>query len=171
MNYISSSNRKWIYLAAAVLVAVLIYQWGLSPVLSYKKELVQRQEEAQERLQELKKLEKRYVQAQKSSDKSDSLDQKDPNFTLFSYLEEQASKNGIKDNIEFMRPSSENLSSGVTERQVELRIGNVSLDKLTEFLKQIEFAPETIFVKRLTIRSPEKNPGNLQVNSIIVTYR
>ena len=171
MNIISLSDRKWIYLAAAVLVAALLYQWGLSPVLSYKKELVQEQEAAKDRLKKLKKLEKRYIQAQKGSDKSDSLDKKDPNFTLFSYLEKQASKNAIKNNIEFMRPSSKQLSSGVTETQVELRIGNVSLEKLTNFLKQIEFAPESIFVKRLTIRSPKNNPGNLQVNSIIVTYR
>lgn len=171
MNNIQISNRKWIYLAASLLVAILIYQWGIAPVLSYKKELVQEQESARKRLKELKKLEQEYARAQKDSDKSDSLEKKDPDFTLFSYLEEQASKNGIKNNIEFMRPSSKESSSGVTEKQVELRIGNVSLDKLSDFLKQVEYAPESIFVKRLTIRSPSNNPGNLQVNSIIVTYR
>ena len=164
-------EKKWIFIALAVLVAFLIYEFGFAPAISYKKELVQEQEQTEKRLKELKKLQKEYERAKSSGDKSGSMGEKSPDFTLFSYLEKQASKNGIKNNIEFMRPSSQELSSGVMEKQVELRIGNVSLSKLTNFLQQIEFAPEGIFVKRITIRSPKSNPGNLQINSVIVTYR
>ncbi len=164
-------NKKAIYIAAAVLLAVLIYVWGVSPVINYKQEIVQGQEAAEKRLKKLKKLKRKYEMAQKSGDEISSMGNKSPDFTLFSYLEKQASKKDIKKNIEFMRPSTQELSSGVKEKQVELRIGNVSLSKLSDFLQKVEFAPEAIFIKRITIRSPKDDPGNLQVSSVIVTYR
>lgn len=164
-------QRQIIFGTGILFIILAAVFWGLVPAYEYKAELKDQQERTLQRLQELQSLKTQYEQARSSSGSSRAMGEKGPGFTLFSFLEQQASRDGIKEQIAFMRPSSENLSSGVIEDQVQMRLESVRLPSLAAFLKNIEFAPESIFVKRMTIRSPRANPGQLRSDLVIVTYR
>jgi general secretion pathway protein M len=164
-------QRQILFGVGILCVLLALVFWGIVPAYDYKAELKAKQQQTRVRLQELKALKAEYEQARSSSGNTQALGSKGPGFTLFSYLEQQASRDGIKERIAYMRPSSENLDSGVVEEQVQMRLENVRLPSLVAFLKSIEFAQESIFVKRMTIRSPRANPGQLRSDLVIVTYR
>jgi len=164
-------QRQILFGVGLVCVLLALIFWGIVPAYDYKAELRDKQQRTRVRLQELEALKAEYEQAKSSSGSTQAIGSKGPEFTLFSYLEQQASRDGIKGQIAYMRPSSENLASGVVEEQVQMRLENIRLPSLVAFLKSIEFAPEAIFVKRMTIRSPRSNPGQLRSDLVIVTYR
>jgi len=154
-----------------VCVILAVIFWGLVPAYEYKADLKSQQERTRQRLEELQALKAEFEQAKAGSGNTRAMGEKGPGFTLFSFLEQQATRDGIKEQIAYMRPSSESLSTGVVEDQVQMRLENVRLPNLVAFLKNIEYAPESIFVKRMTIRSPRSDPGQLRSDLVIVTYR
>jgi general secretion pathway protein M len=166
----AKQRKLAIFGAAALLVLMAIYQWGVVPAMEYKQELISRQEQARVRLKELRALSERYERAKRSAGKDDSVGSKPSGFTLFSYLETRASKDGLKQKIDYMRPSTKALSGGLEERMVQMRLERVALETLIRFLRHVEFAREGIYVKRITIRSPRSNPGELKVDLVFSTF-
>ena len=163
-------RQRLIFSIAGCLVLLAGYQWLLKPALDYRREIRQEQRESRQRLEVLQRLKGRYVQAKQGSRADSVFGEKQKGFTLFSYLERRAAQAAMKENIEFMRPSSRQTSQGFLEQQVELRLDQVRLAKLIDFLADIESAKENIFLKRLTIRSPRSEPGSLKVDLLAVTY-
>ena len=164
-------QRQILFGTGIVCVILAIIFWGILPAYEYRAELQDKQQKTRVRLQELEALKAKYEHARASSGNTQAMGEKGPGFTLFSFLEQQATRDGIKEQIAYMRPSSESLSTGVVEDQVQIRLENVRLPRLVAFLKNIEYAPESIFVKRMTIRSPRSNPGQLRSDLVIVTFR
>ena len=163
-------RQRLIFSLAGCLVLLAGYQWLLKPALNYRQEIRQEQQESRQRLEDLQRLKRRYLQAKQGSGAKSMFGEKPKGFTLFSSLERQAAQAAMKENIEFMRPSSRQTSQGFLEQQVELRLDKVRLAKLIDFLADIESAKENIFLKRLTIRSPRAEPGSLKVDLLVVTY-
>jgi general secretion pathway protein M len=164
-------QRQILFGVGILCVLLALVFWGIVPAYNYRAELKDKQQQTRVRLQELKALKAEYEQARSRSGNPRALGSKGPEFTLFSYLEQQASRDGVKEQIAYMRPSSDNLASGVVEEQVQMRLENIRLPRLVAFLESIEYAPESIFVKRMTIRSPRASPGQLRSDLVIVTYR
>jgi general secretion pathway protein M len=92
-------------------------------------------------------------------------------FTLFAFLEGLAGRDGIKGQIEFMRPSVKSLGDMHQEEQVEMRLKAVSLDRLIPYLYHIEAAPEQVLIRRLTIRPQQRDKSQLEVNLVVVTRK
>jgi hypothetical protein len=99
-----------------------------------------------------------------------SLTTRRADFTLFAFLEALASREGLKGNIEYMRPSVKSLDDGHQEEQVEMRLNGVTLAGIIPYLYHVETAPEQVHVKRLTIRPQQRDQSLLDVNLVIVTY-
>ncbi len=166
------AKKRNILIAAAVICILLAgYQWGLVPVFNYRQELVREQHQAATRLQELFKLKERYGQVRQNEAQGKDLGQRTKGFSLFSYLEKQTTKDGVKEWVIYMRPTTQTMSEGLVEEQVQMRLENIRLAKLMDFLKHVEYAPEDISVKRAAIRSPKNSPGELQVDLVFVIYR
>jgi general secretion pathway protein M len=100
-----------------------------------------------------------------------SLSQRSKDFTLFAFLEGLAGRDGIKGQIEFMRPSVKQLSDKHQEEQVEMRFKGVTLERLIPYLYHIETAPEQVRISRLTIRPQQRNPSQLEVSLVVVTRK
>jgi hypothetical protein len=92
-------------------------------------------------------------------------------FTLFAFLEGLAGRDGIKGQIEFMRPSVKSLGDMHQEEQVEMRLQGVSLDRLIPYLYHIEAAPEQVRIRRLTIRPQQRDKSQLEVSLVVVTRK
>ena len=164
-------QRKYaVFGAAALLLLLAVYQWGVVPALEHKQELIRKQKHTRVRLKELQELGERYERAKQSAGNDESVGSKPSGFTLFSHLESQASKDGLKQKIDYMRPSTQSLSGGLQEQMVQMRLERVSLERLMRFLQHVELAPEGIYVKRATIRSPRNSPGELKVDLVFSTF-
>jgi len=122
------------------------------------------------RLQELLELEQAYRQfTAENAGLKEALTKRRQDFTLFGFLEALANRDGLRPQIEFMRPSVKALNETFQEEQVEMRLNGVGVKSLIAYLYHIETAPEQIRVKRLTMRPQQRNPALLEVNLVLVT--
>ena len=91
-------------------------------------------------------------------------------FSLFSFLDRQASEAGVKEFIGYMKPSTSEGDGELVESLVEMKLQQISLDKLVEFLKLIESPENVVSIKRLSIQESGKEQGLLEVILQIVTF-
>jgi general secretion pathway protein M len=165
----SRQRKRILYAAAAVCLLLALLQWGFIPAQNYRADLQARQELVIKRIQELKTLGRELEQARESATATELAGDKPAGFTLFTFLEEQASADKVKNSVEFMRPLNEQRNGGAQEK-VQMRLDPVPLNRLAPFLTHVEQAPEGIFIERMTIRSPRQAPGRLQVDLVFVTF-
>ncbi|MCG6983064.1 MAG: type II secretion system protein M [Deltaproteobacteria bacterium] len=166
-------TREQLLVAAGIILVLLVVSlWIVRPILTKRRMLAAKIEQSEKRLQELISLERLFQQMKAESGRIESnLSQRSGEFTLFAFLEGLAGRDGIKGQIEFMRPSVKQLSDKHQEEQVEMRLKGVSLERLIPYLYHIETAPEQIRVRRLTIRPQQRNPSELEVNMLVVTRK
>ena len=89
--------------------------------------------------------------------------------TSLHFLEGLAGQDGVKQQIEFMRPSQKPISDSYQEEQVELRLKGVSLERLVPYIYHIETAPEQVRIKRVSIRPNRRDRSLLEVDMVLVT--
>jgi len=166
------TRNQLIVALGSILVLVAVSLWIVRPILGHRRKLAVKIEQSEKRLQELIGLEQLYQQMKAESGRIESnLSKRSRDFTLFAFLEGLAGRDGIKGQIEFMRPSVKQLSDKHQEEQVEIRFKGVSLERLIPYLYHIETAPEQVRVRRLTIRPQQRNPSELEVSLLVVTAK
>ncbi|MFP4070972.1 MAG: hypothetical protein ACLFTB_02885 [Desulfovibrionales bacterium] len=170
MNLKEIPRKQRIAAAGTVLVLLVLVFGVVLPLRQYNMRLEQRITQTENALQEILLLEKELAQARAQASKNTARVRDDSNFTLFAYLENAASGQGIKEKIDFMRPS-ERSSEGVTQEVVEMRLGSIRLATLVPFLHQVETGTDMAHIQRLAIRSQTRDPGLLDVDLLAVTYR
>jgi general secretion pathway protein M len=164
------NQRQLIWIAATVVAILAVSQWLIRPIFRQRAKLVTNIHRSEERLQELVRLEQLYRKMQVENVRVEkNLRNRRQDFTLFAFLEGLAGRDGIKGQIEFMRPSVKSL--GDQEEQVEMRLKGVSLDRLIPYLYHIEAAPEQVRIRRLTIRPQQRDKSQLEVNLVVVTRK
>ena len=164
-------QRQLIMIAAGLALVLILGLWVIRPIVNHRQQLGMSIQRTKNRLQELIDLEQTYRQvlAQNARVAKD-LSERQQNFTLFAYLESLASRDGLKNQIEYMRPSVKSLSDMHQEEQVEMRLNGVTLARLVPYVYHIETAPEQVRIKRLSIRPQQKNRSLLEVNMVVVTH-
>lgn len=164
------TRSQLLIIACSILVLLALSQWIVRPILNRRTKLAANIERSEKRLQELIRLEQLYQKMKAESGRVESnLRNRQHDFTLFAFLEGLAGRDGIKGQIEFMRPSVKVLSDKHQEEQVEMSLKGVSLDRLIPYLYHIETAPEQVRIRRLTIRPQQRNPSQLEVKLVVVT--
>lgn len=149
---------------ALLLLAVIL------PLRSHTAQLDSRIDRTQEQLELLNTLGTEYRAAQAATPRTQRA-RRGPGFTLFAFLEDAASRDGVKERIEFMRPGEVSGEGGVREESVDMRLSAIRLAQLVPFLHRIENGAEMVGVRRLTIRSQAKDPGLLDVDLTATAYR
>ena len=160
--------------AAAVAVAFfLLLQFGVFPIMekreTLKNEIVAKTEQykqmlaMQRQIQDLTKI---------SKDTEQLLQQRSQGFTLFSFLDGLAGKNGIKQNITSMKPTTSNLkNSSYSISTVNMKMQSLTMQQVVNFVHGIETAAQQVWIKGLTLTSGDKNENLLNALLIVETYK
>jgi general secretion pathway protein M len=165
-------GQKQLMLIAAGLVVILaLVLLVIRPLFNRRQKMELSIQRTEQRLQELIDLEQTYRQVLAENARvAKDLSERQRGFTLFAFLESLGGRDGLKNQIEYMRPSVKSLSDIHQEEQVEMRLNGVTLARLVPYLYHIESAPEQVRIKRLTIRPQQKNRSLLEVNMVVVTH-
>jgi len=166
-RFVKLSKREKVILAsgAAFLIVFIVFAGIIMPLLSYKSELNATIASKDEQLVKIYELASGINAYKELARKGDS--PRDANFTLFRFLEEQASKIGINERIEYMKPISD--MSDSTKESVEVKIRGIYQEDLISLLYGIESCPSGLRIKRLNIRRVERDK-NLDVTFQVVFY-
>ena len=142
----------------------------IMPTLARLKDLDGLIERKGTELAEMRALQADYQQMAGQSEKAlRALEQRGRGFTVFSFLESLAEQTRVKQNIKYMKPSTNSLSDRHNESSVELRLEKIHLDQLISYIYQIEYGEKLTRIKRVHIQPQYSNPSLLDATLVVYT--
>jgi general secretion pathway protein M len=157
---VNLQRREKIIVAVAgtLLVILLVLELIVFPIVDRRAMLTKRIVQRTQALAEIKQLANEYRGLTSGTVNNEArLKNRAKSFTLFSFLDSLAGKSGIKQNIIYMKPSSSNLKgSPYSLSMVEMKINNLTMEQLVNFLHGVETSQDMIWVKRVSLAKGEK---------------
>jgi general secretion pathway protein M len=95
---------------------------------------------------------------------------RNPDFSLFTFLDRQAEASQVKKQISSMKPTETEGEGVLSEVMVEVNMQQVSLQGLVDFLLLVESAENVVFVRRISIQESGRGSDGLDVALQIVTF-
>ena len=102
-------------------------------------------------LSELRTIVAQYKRLERNREDSKETSQGD-DFNLFSVLEKLATKSGLMDKIDYMRPGVLQLDDHREEKWVEVKLNQITLKEFTSYLYNLQSFGKGIYIKRLSTR-------------------
>jgi len=91
-------------------------------------------------------------------------------FTLFTFLDKQATKAQVKKQIKYMKPSTEEGDGNLQESMVEMKLQKIALKSLVSYLKLVESEENVVSIRRISIQQSGNEQGYLDVILQITTF-
>ena len=76
----------------------------------------------------------------------------DKSFNLFSVMEKLATEHGVMSKVDYMRPGNLLLDDRREEKWVEIKLNDVTLKELTNYLYGLRSSDQSIYIKRLSAK-------------------
>ncbi|MBF0100991.1 MAG: hypothetical protein HQK77_08795 [Desulfobacterales bacterium] len=144
---------------------LIIFFMIISPFLEKRSRLIKLLTAKEKVYTQLSELKSEYELLKTKSEIYKTLyEKREKGFALFSFLDQLAGKAGIKENISYMKPSSDEKDEGPYKlTKVEMKLQSIRLDQLTQFLYTVEISANLVYVKRLSIVKTTNQAGLLDV--------
>ncbi len=154
-----------------MLVFVMI-QFVLLPFFAETRRLQQGIASRRANLAEMRELSRRYRQLNdRGGELEESLEARDGDFSLFSFLEKKATEIAVKDKIAYMKPSEQTERGDFRESVVEMKLQGVTLRQLVDFLEGIESPENVVSIRRISIMRNRKQGQGLDAIMQVVTLK
>src|SRR5215813_15122220 len=126
-------ERLFIGGAGAALVLFLIFKLAIDPMFKHSAELDRQIVTARRQLDELRTMQQEYQRQKSVVDSINNQLKKQPNFSIFSRLEELAGQTGIRNKIVHMKPTISTPNEVYKEESVEVKMEGVTLEQLVQY--------------------------------------
>jgi len=151
MVRINPREKQMIVFGGCFVVALLIYALVVSPYLKAMELMDRRIARKSEELKEVLTLQQEYFRLKEKTKALENMVRSTPGFSLLSFLENLATKNQVKGQIAYMKPVTTPARERYRESSVEMKLENITLKQLVDYLYGIEESKESIRIKRLNI--------------------
>ncbi len=161
MPYFMNLQRREklaIAIAGGVIVALLILQLAIFPVLDgrtrLRKAIIQKRSD----IQKVHELRDEYRSLSRNTSTMEArLKRRPKTFTLFSFIDRLAGRSQLKGNIAYMKPSTTNIkNSPLRLSTVEMKLNGLTMEQLAAFLHGVEDQSKAVWLKRITISKGDK---------------
>ena len=155
MNFFRNLQQReklFVIGAGALLVLFLLFKLTIDPMLKRSADLDRQIVTARRQLDEVRTLQQDYQRQKSVVDSINSQLKNQPNFAIFSRLEELAGQTGIRSKIVYMKPTVSTPNEVYNEESVEVKMDGVTLEQLVQYLHQIENSPQLLKIKRLEMK-------------------
>jgi type II secretory pathway component PulM len=173
MNFLQNLQlrEKILVIGAAVAVVLaLLYTLVIDPMLAASTRLDRQIRKGEQDLKALYTYRRDYQQQKQILDSIDAQLRRQKSFALFSRLEEVARNTGTRNKIDSMKPTTSSPSEAFNEESVEVRMEDVTLEELKQYLYQLEQSPQFVKVKRLYIKPRLNDRQRLSVTFRVSTF-
>ncbi len=160
---LSKRQKNFLIAGGIFLVLFFGYTQGIAPVFE-KREVLQRV--LIEKQAGLQTMNTQLAQIQSITRQFESqtraLSVRPKNFSLFSFLDLQAKQSGVKENVDYMKPfSKNNENSKYTVTTVKVKLKEVYLKELVDFLYRIESSNNGVIITSLSLTKAGKDKNKL----------
>ena len=157
-------------IGVAFLLCFFLVQVVVFPYLDTRKRLTRSLADKTSNLTRIIQLQKEYLRLKNEAGETNNrLSERAPEFTLFSFIEEQATTAKVKQQIQYMKPSTSDKDGVEQESAVEMKLQQVSLAQLVDFLKLLESSENLVFIRHISIQESGANERLLDVILQVVT--
>ena len=166
-----SRRERLVVLAGLAFVASFILYAGMvDPFLRSKHKLERSLQASADSVVEMKLLQQHYQQISiNKNDIIERLQQRRPDFNLFTFVEQQIDRLRMKERVVSIKPGWGESQAGIRQAVIELTIERVVLSQLVDFLAAIESFDMVVFIDRLIVQSDAASDGLLDIKLDIVT--
>ena len=166
-------REKYFVSAAAIFIGIFcLFQFLIFPFFEAKRRIQRGVSAKEDGLKEILRLSSEYNRYRKSSQGIQQvIAQRSKGFTLFSFLENKAGDAGIKTFIKSMKPSLSTRAGPYKESLVEMKLEEITLHQLVNYLYRIESPDNVVSIKRISIKENKKKSDRLDAILQIVTFR
>ncbi len=168
---LNQREKLTVAIGISFLICFIVIQFGISPYISASNKLDSSIVKKREELVKLQLMQQEYRELRKEAGGIKERLQKRPaSFSLFSFLDKQATDADIKDLIAYMKPSVTESEGEVQESVVEMKLQKINLKQLVDFLKLVESPENVVSIKRISIQESVSEKGLLEIIMQIVTF-
>jgi type II secretory pathway component PulM len=168
---LESRERLFLLLGVVFVVCFVIFQMVITPYLEARQILERSLQRRQNELLEMSILQKEYQDLmQRQGVITRRIEQRSPQFSLFSFLEQQTTAVKVRNRVTSMKPATTELEDGLEESSVEIKLDGITLKQLVDFLVRVESEENVILVKRLAVQKNQKESDLLDVVMNVVTF-
>lgn len=162
-------ERTAVIVALGAVLCFLLIQFVLFPMNDTVKRLESTVKTKQEELSELGRITVQYKQLS-APHQGNTEGQSADGGSLFSILERLAAKDGLMDEIDYMKPGAVQLDTHREEKWVEVKLGKITLKQFTNYLYNLQSFGKGIYIKRLSARK-DGDYLNLILQPAVIEYK
>ncbi len=164
-------ERRVLFAGILFVVCFLLFQFIVSPFLESRTKIETSIERKRSELVKIVKLQKEYeVLRSEAGGIKITLSQRAPDFTLFTFLDKQATASNVKNLIKYMKPSTSEENDNLNQSVVEMKLQRVTLKSLVTFLRLVESVDNVVSIRRISIQQSGREQGYLDVIMQIMTF-
>lgn len=171
IDQLDERQRRVLALVIGAIVLFLGYQLLVLPYLDSRQRLIDSIQRKTEALAQIQRLQQDYQMVKKEvGGIRERLAKRSPRFELFSFVDQCAQQAGVKDAIQYMKPSQIAGEGTLQESSVEIMLKQTSLSELVAFMELIESEENVVFLRRLSIQENGESQGYLDITLQINTF-
>ncbi len=159
-----AKREKNVLTAGGVFIVVFLFvQLFYFPAVDKRKSLENALETKQKKLKEMGSLQQQYLSLSGSMDgQKDAILTRNKNFSLFLFLDTEAKKSGVKDNVAYMKPFSRDIDSSKYKiARVKVKLNQVYLKELVDFLYLVESSENQVSITSISLSKTGKQKNLL----------
>ena len=160
---LSQREKQMVISGIALLVLFVLFQAVVKPAVGRLETLGRVVPDKQETLTQLHSKSEEYLALQQEiGHLRDRISSQRNDFAILSFLEDIEKECGLVKNVVGLKPATTTYANNLyVERSVEIKLENVSLQQITQFLLRIESDKASVGVKALHMRTAVKNSALL----------
>ncbi|MDH4319712.1 MAG: type II secretion system protein M [Desulfobulbaceae bacterium] len=167
---LSSRDRAALFIGVGALLLFVIVRLGVYPLLDANERLRRGIKVRKNWTVEMRGMQERVRQlSNRSSGLQQQLANRSQDFSLFAFLEQQATQKGVKKNIASMKTDQQKSDDQFTHLQVEIKLQAIPLKQLVSYLEAIESPENVVAFKRILIQKNSKETDRLDVTIQVIS--
>jgi hypothetical protein len=171
-RFLRLAPRERIILTAGLLGAgaMLLWAFGVQPAFTSARELRAAAARKERSADELASVLADYQRQSARIGDAAAKGAATKDFSLLSFLEGLSAQARVKGNIDYMRPTTTDVTAGIREYSVEMKVSNIRLEAMVSLLSAVERSPYALRVKRLNVKRRFADPDLLDVTFVVARY-
>jgi Tfp pilus assembly protein PilO len=168
----TKSQKSALTVGMIFVVGAVFVQFAVFPWLDVRDKVKSSIAVNKKILRELEVQGREYAVLKRSSDAIKKVvEQRPSGFALFSYLEKKANDTGLKAHIKSINPLKPTSVGLYEEAAVEIKIENLTIKQLTDFMYNVESLEQMVRIRRMTIGKMKETPEYLVADIQVYAYQ
>ena len=169
---LTKSQKRALTIGLIFVAGTIVMQFAVFPWIDARQKMQASIAANEKTLRELATLGRDYAVLRRSSEAMKKVIEKRlPGFALFSYLEKKANETGLKAHIKSINPLKPTAAGAYEETAVGIKIENLTIKQLADFLYNVESPEQMVRIRRMAIGKMKEAPEYLVADIQVYAYQ